>query len=593
MLPATNGYSRQLGSVLWTRPGAWPQDRALGTEDPPEPVNSLGAKRGRPPKADPNAARISTPESYRGGIVGDANPRREYVAKSNSAAWSSFKDYLTALPRATDDLDRELGTDTVRRMLQNPQLNSSLYLIALACLSRGLQIKPRITDTKDPRYAAAVEMQKFIQYNLDGMEHSYTEMLLDMIIGALSVGNAVAEQNYKLKVGGTYDGKIVLSTIKNKPPEVYCFLQDKYGNVPAIATYTGDGDFNHPLRGTTQPSNLILPSSVQRKDNNQEVAYNNLPENWTAIPISKFAVLTYRQRYFDPRGQSALRAAYSAWYVLMQMWPEYLKYLTQFASPAIVGTLPEKVTPTYDPDTQEVLDPLDVLYTELLNFANGTVLALRFGSEVDLKFSNGDGTAFVNAINLLNHEMVKAILHQLLATEEGKNGNRAMSGTHQDILNVAVRGLKNLVVSMVQRQIFRPLIAMNFGENAAEMLTPLCSLGDIAQEDKSDMVRGYSLGGYKIGPSQWPAIDAELELEVRDAATAQKDYDDANKANQAQNQPFGGGNPKQNKDEQKPGEKRTGKQKAMAFWHWLTGDDVSDNTEDADPNKSDPIPDDD
>jgi hypothetical protein len=463
------------------------------------------------PDANPNA-QIIVPGVRR------ASPLREYVVRSNQAFWGNYNRKLAALPTPIDDLDRELGTDVLRKMMLDPQINSSIYLAAVATMSRGMRIKPRVTDKLDPRYEDALFMMGFIEDNLAGLEHSTTELLVDMIVGSLVVGNCVAEQNYYLKEGGKHDGKLMLKNLKTKPPEVYAFLTDRFGNVPALAVPGPKGSVGiPPMVLADSQANLVLSGETVL-----------LGSGWRAVPLAKFAVLANRKRYGDPRGYSALRPAYGAWYSLMRLWPEYIKYLVQFASPSIVGTLPEKAFPEYNPDTGETEDPLDVLYYELQNFANGSFMALRYGSVVDLKWSQGDGTAFTQAINLLNHQMVKAILHQLLATEEGKHQARAASSTHQDVLNMMVRGLKNSVVSMVQRQIFRQLILLNFGENAADTLTPYLSLGDIAQEDKSDMVKAYSAGGYVLGPTQFPAIDAELELEVRSIEQAQTDYETTN-----------------------------------------------------------------
>lgn len=479
-----------------------------------------------PPAVAADIGRPSTPAADKQIIlprqtgVRRANPQREYAARAGNVFWKGIRESLSRLPRPVDDLDIIMGCDTIRRMMQDPQLNSSIFLVAMACLSRGIRVKPRITDPKDPRYDAAVRYQEFIEYNLAQLETSFTEVLQDMIVAALSYGNCVAEQTWKLREGGKWDGKLLLGSIKPKPPEVYAFVVDAYGNTPGIACWNPD---KNP--GTTGTG----------VDTNTSVVYgwSQLAPGWEAIPIEKFAVLINRRKFGDPRGQSALRPAYHPWYLLQKLWPEYLKYLTQFASPSIVATTGEKDFPTVNPETNELEDPIDVLYEELLDFANGTVLALRYGSEVDLKWSQGDGTAFINAINLFNHQMVKAILHQLLATEESKHQARAASSTHQDILNIAVRGLKNMVVSMVHRQIFKPLIRFNFGDTAAELLTPFCSLGDIAQEDKASMTSAYSSVGYQLGPSQWPAIDAELELEVRSADEARKDYEANQKASQA------------------------------------------------------------
>src|ERR1019366_3706404 len=251
-----------------------------------------------------------------------------------------------------------------------------------------------------------------------------------------------------------------------KHPLVYVFLVDRYGNCPAIGTYNYQWG-TLPLANPTPAGTLM--------------------NGWSAVPIEKFAVMTFRGRYSDPRGQSVMRACYAPWIMLMQIWPEYFKYLVQFASPSIVGTLPEKAYPITDANG-DIQDPIDVMYSELLGFANGKALALRYGAQVDLKWSTSDGGAFTNAIRNINHEIIKPILHQVLSTEEGQHQSRAASSTHQDIFNVATRALKNLIVGMVNNQILKTLVRLNYGDAMADALTPKCSLGDVAPEDRAVML---------------------------------------------------------------------------------------------------------
>lgn len=448
-----------------------------------------------------------------GANITPANPRKEYVARSNSLLWTREKNYLSALPQATDDLDRILSVNIIRRMMQNPQLNSAINLIALSAVGNGGSIKPAIRDRLDTRYDDAILMQRLICDNIDQLEYSFSEILVDIAVGGMCMGNSVSEQTWALQDSGQWKGKLMLDCIKPKVPEVYFFAIDKYGNVPGIGTFVGE-DANKSTSNYLMPNIGILSPGL---------IGTNLGPGWQVIDIKKFVVLTHRKQYGDPRGQSALKPAYTAWRLLMQIMPEYLKYLVQFASPSIVGELPERAIPEMDSDGN-LVDPIDTFFDQLESFMNGCVIAVRNGSKITLQWSQGDGTAFINAIGLLNHEMVKAVTYQSLATEEGKHQARAASATHQDVLNTGIRGIKNLLVSAVTRQIFRTLIELNYGRLAAQSLTPHFSLGEIAPEDRGAILTAAALTGYRTGPDQWPAMDAEAELEVRSTAQAVNDF---------------------------------------------------------------------
>ncbi len=442
------------------------------------------------------------------------SPTKEKIARTASLINKSANG-MTRLQRAVDTLDYELDIPTLNLMMQDPQLNSSVHLCAMAMLSRGVKIKPKINDTKDPNYAKSQLYAEFMQHNLDCMEGSIEEVVSDMAVSALTFGANIAEQTYRYDVGGKFDAKLVLKNIKPKRPDLYGFVVDRAGNVIGIAGYTGQ-----------QAENGTIPNVVG--ETNVDLTKTTLGAGWELIPIEKFAVFTFRKRFSDPRGQSALRPAYGAWFILQQIWPEYLKYLVQFASPSIVGTTPEKAFATRNQDTGQWQDPVDDLFEQLEQWANGGILALRFGSSVDLKFSLGDGTAFIGAISALNRQMVKAVLHQVLATEESKNMARAASTTHQDVLNIGIRALKATAVAMIEEHIFKPLIRYNFGDVAANSLCPEASLGDVEPEDRAAMVQGLAAAGYVFGPEQAPEIDASLEMTVRTPAQAKADFDAKN-----------------------------------------------------------------
>ena len=106
-----------------------------------------------------------------------------------------------------------------------------------------------------------------------------------------------------------------------------------------------------------------------------------------------------------------------------QIWSVYLKYLTQFAGPSLVGyTAPEaQAMPASDSYGNPILDgngnpvivsPEQTMLDALQAFASGTAAVFPCGAQVTPINMSGDGSAFLQAIDLFDRQIAKAILGQ-------------------------------------------------------------------------------------------------------------------------------------------------------------------------------------
>jgi hypothetical protein len=225
----------------------------------------------------------------------------------------------------------------------------------------------------------------------------------------------------------------------------------------------------------------------------------------------------------DPRGSSILRPANTAWYNKMQTWPEYLKYLAQFASPGLIGFTPEGAEPQPPQDSDGNVLPGPLVYPEqrmvdtMSAWRNGAALAFAGGSSVTVVQSQGEGRAFLAAFDLYDAQIARAILTQTLATQEAKHGTRAQGQVHQDVLSTLIRQGRRAVVRMIKRDVLRQLVRFNYGEQAAQELTPKATLGQVEQQDFSETANAVAAlvkVGY-LDPSQWPDVDELLNLPAR------------------------------------------------------------------------------
>ena len=427
-----------------------------------------------------------------------ASAVREYVAGTGYS--SLLGNFYRTLGRSSDDVEEVIGLDTYERMVRDPQVFSCLSILKMAAISQEVQIQPAAKE-EDPRYAEAEEYADFCRRCVARIPGFRTSFLFEML-DALAFGHRLAEQTFEVAGGGEDRGKLVWKTLKVKPRTSYAFITDAYGSwvgllgvVPGLYWQGTSGTFTYSAEALAEQANVLPPD--------------------------KFALLTFHPKAGDPRGTAWLRPAYDAWFLKTQLYPEYWRYLMQFASPSVIGTVgPDQVrTPLLDENNDPVLDtngnvvyldPLHDLLTALLAYKNGGAIALPHGSDVKSLFTYNTGEAFRFAVDLLNHEINKGILFQSLATMEAQFGSRSASQTHQDILEIAIQYVRTTLENMVA-QMLSFLLRINFGDDAVA-LTPKVNLGDTEQQDfaaKAGAVARLDTAGF-WDASQYPQLDTML-----------------------------------------------------------------------------------
>ena len=153
----------------------------------------------------------------------------------------------------------------------------------------------------------------------------------------------------------------------------------------------------------------------------------------------------------------------------------------------------------------------------LKGFQNGSIVVLRGGSKVERIQSQGEGQAFLNAIELYNREITHAVLKQTRATMEALHGSRADSETASDILDVVVGWVQGALARVFRRQVVRPLVAMNFGLRAARESCPTVHFKGSGKPDfagTAAAIAQLQSSGY-LSATQYAGIDQMLSLPVR------------------------------------------------------------------------------
>jgi Protein of unknown function (DUF935) len=383
-------------------------------------------------------------------------------------------------------------------MLLDAGVRKSFETFRLSVLRDGVTLQP-VIKKGHPGHEQALEAVAFCKRVFDGMLISLDETLYDMS-DAMAFGYRSAEQIYML------DGNdLVLRYIKVKPRRSLAFVIDVYNNVCGMLGLV-------PGQGAP----ILVEGMIGAPDQIPNI-----------LPRAKFAVLTYRKKNNDPRGQSILRSAYNAWNVKQALYPHLVKFLAQFATPMMIGVTGETAQPQnlVGPDGNDILDsngnvitiyPEQQMVQALQHLEGGWLACLPHGSEVNFLEVRSEGQAFYSAFQFLNKEIEGAITGQNLATSEGEHNARAASEVHQDVYGIGVSYGRTCIENMLRNDVLKPLMRYNFGIER-EALTPLVSLTQTEPQDKPAIWGGLAqlyTAGYLV-PSQLQQIDAEAGLPVR------------------------------------------------------------------------------
>jgi len=418
----------------------------------------------------------------------------EYVVGGGFWWYQGARGRALALPWAIDDVSRDFGDDIYDRMDDDSAVASVDLLYRSGVLEDGVTLSPAVDDETADGYDQAAELVDFCEQNLEELETPLDDTLWDMA-GCMGRGNRVAEIIYHPFDQSPLPGRAVLQNLVVKPRESVAFVVSPYMRLYGLmGKQDGTGV-------SVQPGVLLDPSDAR------------------ILPREKFMIATFRPKNNDPRGSSAYRPAYNPWWLKMQTWQEYLKYLTQFASPLAVGKTPVGEKAAVDPETGKKIRAVDKLLDTLLQIRNGTALALDGGSEFELFFSTGEGRAFLSAIELYNREIRMAITTQTLASGEGEHASRAQASVHQDALDTLLRQAKRSICRTLRRDVLRNLVRYNFGDDMAK-LTPQVSLGEVQVEDLAKIWTALGVMGYTLDPSQHRAIERRYNLPPRQLTAA-------------------------------------------------------------------------
>ncbi len=304
-----------------------------------------------------------------------------------------------------------LPASAVSQMTRDGMVQTALTIKSLAVLSADWTLVAR---DDSPRARRAAE---FVQSNFEQMEGS-PSTILSGAMEAFATGWSVQELVYFRDKGG-----IQLASVNPKDPQFFGLDVDQFGNIKRL--------------------NLLIPGLPQR-----------------ALPRAKFAVYVNRRSYAHPKGQSDLEAAHGNWKSKQTLLKAWNVHLEKFAMPTVLGRYENGV-----PSEEQAS-----ILSALQDLQNNT--AIVYPSEIDISTLGGDktpSTGFQEAIEFHNREIARAILGQTLKTDEGRRvGSLALGKVHLQVMLLQINAIRReLADTVMNEQVIRPLVEMNFGPGVA------------------------------------------------------------------------------------------------------------------------------
>lgn len=454
-------------------------------------------------------------------IAATVTPTADYTINYISKFLDSLLPEISSLPRWSDDITEQFGTDLYDRMSVDSEVSAALDILAIASNSQDTRFIPAV-DEGQPKYNMAKNIADFFTWMFNEYcEHAFDDIRYSIVKSALMYGSGVGEIRLGVIDSGKYRNYIGLKDIKHVNIKDYTYAVDNFNNliglVPTQNTNTG------LIRHLLKDGEIKITSSDITRSTNDTLDMEPVRDYLSKIvPVSKFLIYTYHMKCNDPRGASAIRPAYTAWWVKQQTINEMLSWLEKFSQPSIIGEVSERAQDICIRNEAGVIisttTAVQQLADQLEKFKSSSVLAVPSGTKVTALNASSGGDIFLKIIEWADQEISRAILKQHLATSEGLHQSRAASTVHQDILSLVVISIKNWQKRTTRRQLLRYLTILNFGERNSH-LTPYIDIGDGDGFPLNPFEVSQLQGVGWFSPSQMPEIDRLLGLPVRSEST--------------------------------------------------------------------------
>lgn len=273
----------------------------------------------------------------------------------------------------------------------------------------------------------------FINQNFEMLQGNLEDTIAEML-SALEYGFSCTEKVFEYK-----DGKIMLKKLKVLDPHTISVKTNKFGDIEYVIQRIGSKEIK--------------------------------------IPRNKIIWYAYDKRFGNLYGNSILRNVYKHWYIKDKMYRFANIAYERYGTPLLIG---------------KVQDARDVnKMTKLLEKINAmTGLAISGGD--DIKAIQGSNADFIGYIEHHDRKIMEAMLvpPMLLGLSRGQSGSYALTGNQFDIFMIRLEALQRDLKSLIEEEIIRPLIDLNFPNVKAY---PAFNFKPLANEDIEKMARVFNM----------------------------------------------------------------------------------------------------
>lgn len=439
----------------------------------------------------------------------------EYVASSTQYPY--FKTDV-GLPQTIDEAERKYGMDIYQVMYdEEPIISGVIKGLKAKALGAGIVISPshekpqpeEIAENPEAEHDAeqADIARRYIEYvikRLRSKKISFYGVLWEML-DAIYAGHKLAEMTRDTIPTGEFAGKDGLAGLTVKPRKNYTFV---------VST------LNNELRGISAkvpggPAAIWVGMIGDASQN-----------PWMIAP-DKFFIYRVEQRAGDPNGVSWFRATYYPYKAKRLLKPERAKTGYQFGGGMISLIAPPsregQLFP--HPETGERQSAEQITQWAGMQMKNGAVATFLHGTTINVHQPSADPKFFESEVNIADREMVISFCATAREFLEAKHGSKADSETSADLGDEIVKHIQGSLSEAVELNVFRPLVADNYGEEFADKYTPKLTLAATRTADFADNATAAAAIGYTLDPSQFAWFEENV-LNIRRREITETPEDD-------------------------------------------------------------------
>lgn len=294
-------------------------------------------------------------------------------------------------------------------MVKDDQVSVALNIKKDLIIGSGYQFICEDEDTEEIREDLE------IAFNED-LECSFEDCLMEIMTG-YEFGFSVTEKQFKTRE----DGSLTLNKLKTRHPVSWLFHQDEFGKV-----------IRYEQQGTSEKFSNIDPNSL--------IHFINNP------------------KFENPYGTSDLRAAYTAYFVKQQIIRYYAIFMEKAASPIPVAK--------YDKNLAED-DDIQAIHDTIKKFQASTALTIPKEFEIEFIDAKGDGSVYINGINLFNMFIGRSLfVPDLLGFQGGetRGGSQALGQEQMQVFFKHIFRRRKALEKLINNHLVKPIVRWNFGD---------------------------------------------------------------------------------------------------------------------------------